>query len=119
MSDSYSAGSVGIGDLVTTLKIANQNMSQLIQAINAIFPRVTGSFTLSAAATTVVTQPGVTANSVILLQPSNAAAATLVGGTKSPYISAKTAGTSFTVATASGVAAAGTETFLYAIVNLG
>lgn len=119
MSDFYSAGSVGIGDLVTTLKIANQNMSQLIQAINAIFPRVTGTFTMAAAATTVVAQPNVTANCVILLQPANAAAATMVGSNKSPYISATTAGASFTIATASSAAAAGTETFLYSIVNLG
>ena len=74
---------------------------------------VVGSFTLSAAATTVVTNANVTSTSKIILVPTNAAAATLMGSAKALYISARTAGTSFTVATANAVAAAGTETFDY------
>lgn len=117
MSDIYSGGSVGIGDVVTTLKIANQNMSQLIQAILGVFPRVSGTFTLAATATTTVPQPAVTANSIIVSVPTNASAATLMGSNKSLYVSAKSVGANFTVSTASGAAAAGTETFSYYIVN--
>lgn len=72
-----------------------------------------GSFTLAAAATTVVNNANVTALCKIILVPTNAAAATLMGSNKALYISTRTAGTSFTVATASAAAAAGTETFDY------
>lgn len=75
-----------------------------------------GTFTFPAAISTVITDSRVAAESVITLIPTNAAAATLVGSSKSPYVSAKVAGVSFTVATASGVAASGTETFSYTIV---
>lgn len=74
-----------------------------------------GTFTAAAAATTVVTQAAITASSKVFLQATNAAAGTLMGGTRSLYISALTPGVSFTVATASGVAAAGTETFNYVV----
>lgn len=116
MSDQWTPGA-SLGDVVTTLKLANQNMSLLIQTIQAIFPRVTGTFTLDASVTTVVTETGIQADSIILLVAMNAAAGTLVGSTKSPYISARTVGTSFSVSTASGVAAAGTEQFSYVVVN--
>jgi hypothetical protein len=130
MSDAYTTGtgaqqgSSSNTDLVTTLQgiirqitAGNTQLATLTAAILSVFPRITGSFTLAAAATTVVAQTGVNATSKILLSPTNAAAATLMGSTKSLYISAKTVGASFTVATASGVAAAGTETFDYVIVN--
>ena len=108
---------VGLGDINTTLKNSNQNFSQLLQLLGALFPRTTGTFTLAAAATTTVTQPEVQSNSIIVPLPTNSAAATLMGSNKSLYVSAKTAGTSFTVATASGVAAAGTEQFQYYIIT--
>lgn len=104
---------VGIGDLNTQFKLSNQNFSQFIQIIQSIFPRTFGTFTFAAAATTTVTQPAVQANTVVFLVPANAAAATLVGSTRSPYVSSQTAGASFVVSTASGVAAAGTEQFAY------
>lgn len=113
MADMNYQSSVGLGDLVTVGKLSNQNMSQLIQAILGIFPRITGTVTLAAAATTTVPNTATAANTLIQLIPTNAAAATLVGGTKSPYVSARSPGVSFTIATASGVAAAGTETFSY------
>lgn len=72
-----------------------------------------GSFTLSAAATTTVNNANVNSTSKIILIPTNAAAATLMGSSKSLYISARTLKTSFAVTTADGVAAAGTETFEY------
>jgi hypothetical protein len=77
----------------------------------------TGSFTLGAAATTVVNNTNVTASSRIVCWPTNAAAALLMSGTKALYTSAKTASTSFTVATQDGTNAAGTETFDYIIFN--
>ena len=105
--------SAGVTDVVTQLQNIVRQLTALVQAITG---RVTfGSFTLSAAATTTITQPAVQSNSNIVPFPSNAAAATLMGSTKALSVSAKTAGTSFTVATASGVAAAGTETFTYIV----
>jgi len=118
--DTYGSRGTGasLGDQITVLKGTNEQLSQLVQVLQAIFPRVTGSFTLAAAATTTVTQPAIRANSIVL-QPvaTNAAAATLMGSTKSLYVSALTPGTSFTVATANGAAAAGTETFSYVVIN--
>lgn len=117
-------GSSGLGDIVTQLKgiisqlsTSNSNMLALIATLSAVFPRITGTFTLATSATTVVTQPAIQANSVVQLTPTNAAAATLMAGAKSLYISALTPGASFTVATADGTNAAGTETFSYSIFN--
>ena len=117
MSDSWQnqppSQSAGVTDVVTQL----QNIvSKLTALVNAISGRViSGTFTLTAAATTTITQPAVQSLSTITLVPTNVAAATLEGSAKSLYISAKVAGTSFTVATASGAAAAGTETYSYTI----
>lgn len=76
-----------------------------------------GTFTASAAATTTVNNSSVTASSQIFLFPTNAAAGTLMGAATAFYVSAKVAGTSFTVSTANGGAAAGTETFAYLMLN--
>jgi hypothetical protein len=104
-------------DILTAL----QNGVQAIQALNKTLqsenPFTLGTFTMSAAGSTVVSNPAVTAGSGIFLQATNATAATLVGSNKSPYVSATTAGVSFTVTTANGTAAAGSETFDYLIVN--
>lgn len=70
-----------------------------------------GSFTLSSANTKVVSETNISANSKVFLMPTNAAAATLMQSTKSLFVSAKSVGTSFTVATADGTNAAGTEAF--------
>jgi|WetSurMetagenome_2_1015567.scaffolds.fasta_scaffold54710_3 hypothetical protein len=72
-----------------------------------------GSFTLGAAATKVVNDANVGAASTVYIMPSNAAAATLMSGAKALYHSANNGGVSFTVATADGNNAAGTETFNY------
>jgi hypothetical protein len=53
-----------------------------------------------------------------MLFPTNSAAATLQGSAKSLYVSAKNAGASFVVTTASGASAAGGETLDYIIANL-
>lgn len=94
-------------------------LAALVAAVLAVFPAriFTGSFTLGAAAATVVANGNVLSTSIILCFPTNAAAGTLIGSAKSLYISAKSVGVSFTVTTASAAAAAGTETFSYIIVN--
>lgn len=77
-----------------------------------------GSFTLMVALTTTVLDAAVTGVSHILLTPTNADAATLVGSALSPYVSARNPGVSFDVALANGSAGAtGTETFNYEIVG--
>ncbi len=112
-----------IGGALTTIAVNGGNIAQLIgkliEALQTILPfgGSFGSVTLGAAATTTVTDANVKTNSFIGLMPTNAAAGTLVGSAKSPYISTRTANTSFVIATASGGAAAGTETFYYIIVN--
>ena len=75
------------------------------------------TFTCAAAAGTTVLDTSVQADSVIILMPTNAAAATLMSSTEALYVSARTADTSFVVTTADGGAAAGTETFAYMILN--
>ena len=102
----------GVSDVVTQLQGIVRQLSALVAAING---RVTyGTFTLAAAATTTIVQPAVKANSSINLTPTNAAAATLQGSAKALYYTI-VAGTSFTLHTASGANAAGTETFQYTI----
>jgi hypothetical protein len=80
---------------------------------------VRGTFTCANAATTTVSDQAaaVLTTSVITLMPTNAAAANLMNGAKSLYVSARTAATSFVVSTADASAAAGTETFEYIIHN--
>lgn len=87
------------------------------QAVQIVWERTTATrtFQLGAAATTVVADTEVHANCHIDIMPTNAAAATLMSGSKSLYVSARNAGTSFTVATADGTAAGGTENFTYRI----
>ncbi len=83
-----------------------------------IYGKFFGSFTMAAAATYVkadarVRMDGATNKSKIVLIPTNAAAATLQSGANVIYLSATTANTNFTVSTAGGGNAAGTETFDY------
>lgn len=104
-------------DMLTADKLRNQQIAAIVQALLGVFPRTFGTFTLAAAATTTVAEPSVKSNSFIQLLPANAAAATLIGSAKSPYVSVRTSGSGFTVATASGAAAAGTEIFNYWLVT--
>lgn len=126
MADPFSGSSnASVGDIVTQIKLGNQNLSgqfaALITALGSVFPQVAsitgGTFTCAASATTTVLEPLTAANSFILLMPTNAAAGTLMAGATSLYISARTANTSFAVSTANAGAAAGTETFGYLIVG--
>lgn len=107
-----------LDDVVTNLLSIAKNLGALIAQVQTTLPRVTGTFTFGAAATAVVPEPSVRSNSTITLIPTNASAATLVGSAKSPYVSARSVGVSFTVSTASGVAAASGESFTYQLQNL-
>lgn len=106
-------GSGSVTDAVTQLRAIARQLGAWVQAFNGRL--VSGSFTLSAAASTTVAQPSVAVTSYIWLTPTNADAATLMGSAASLYVSAKTASTSFAVATADGSSASGTETFDYII----
>lgn len=106
----------GLNDIATKLQTANQLMAKLVAILSTLFPRTQGTFTCSAAATTTVSEAVVNSNSFIMLMPTNAAAGTLIGSAKSVYVTPGSA--SFTVRTANGVAAAGTETFTYVVFNL-
>lgn len=100
----------------------NKNFAKLNEIIQAAFSPMsvhTGTFTLAAAATTTVSDSTVKATSIILFMPVTAAAGTVMGSAKSLYVSARTAGTSFVVATADGSSPSGTCTFAYLIVNTG
>jgi hypothetical protein len=99
----------------------NKNLADLTQVMRTAFPlhSATGSFTLDAAATTNVVETSIKADSMVIPMPTNAAAATLMGGDSSLYISSRTAGIGFSVTTADGGAAAGTETFEFLAVSIG
>jgi hypothetical protein len=100
-------------DLVTVQGNGVRYLGLLVQFLKQIFPQINGSFTMTATATLAVADTRVQANSIISLTPTNAAAGTLQGSAKALYISSVTAGVGFTVATASGGNAVGTETFKY------
>jgi hypothetical protein len=121
-----------IDDLVTVGNSLNKNIASLIQALiannttnaasivsalQAGLPVITGTFTCANNTNTVVTETRAAANSIIMIMPTNAAAGTLQASGEAVYLSARTAGASFTVKTAAGGAAAGTETFQYLMVN--
>jgi hypothetical protein len=99
----------------------NQNLGKLVEVFATKFAlsATTGTFTLGAAASTTVNDVNVKANSLILPIPNTAAAALIMGSTKSLWTSAKVAGTSFTVSTADGTAASGGQSFSYIILNAG
>lgn len=111
------SGGASLQDLATNGNNLNKILSLLVIAVQNAFPRITGTFMMGAASTKVVADVNVTSTSVIMLMPTNATAGTLVAGANAPYTSARTPGVSFTLTTAAGGAAAGTETFSYILVN--
>ena len=116
MADTTPIGGSG-QDINSTQQGGVRYLGQIARLLQAVLPRVTGTFTLGAAATTVVTDANLNANAVIMTPvPVNASAATLMGSAKSLYISAQAQG-QFTVATANAAAAAGTEQFKYIAYN--
>lgn len=110
-------GNINLEDVVTQLAMGVRATMQVNETLKAITRLSGGSFTMDAAATKAVSDTKVTANSRIILQATNSHAADLQAGAKALYISVKTAGTSFTVATQDGNAAVGDETFDYIIYN--
>lgn len=118
----YGGGQSGNDDGITALRAIVQNISALVQAFAGLQDAAgtVGSFTFAAAASVVVPNVTVRAGSKIFLTPENAAAGTLVGSNESPYIDPAdhVSGVSFTVRTAAGTAAAGTEVFSYRVVNV-
>lgn len=74
-----------------------------------------GTFTLDVAATTTILNANIDSTSQILIMPTNVAAAALMAGSKSLYLSARNLEEGFVMATANGTNPAGTETFSYEI----
>lgn len=107
----------GMQDLVTVQGSGVRYLGQLIQIFQQLFPRITGTFTMSASTSKAVADTRVQANSIISLQATNAAAGTLQGSAKSLYISNVSPGVGFTVTTANATNAAGTEIFSYFAFN--
>jgi hypothetical protein len=112
----YNTGdqSAGVTDVVTQLQGIVSQLTALVKAING--RNIYGSFTMPAAATLTINQTGVKSNSNILFIPLNTAASALQGSAKN-LIYTISAGTSFTVLTGNGAAAAGTEQFAYTILT--
>src|SRR5215469_5289861 len=100
-----------ITDVILQLQNIARQMGQWVQAFNGRI--VGGTFTLSNATTTTVTQTAIKANSIISLTPTNATAA-LTQRTQGIYHSANSVGASFSVSTQSG-SAVGSETFEYTV----
>jgi len=74
------------------------------------------NITMSASATTTINNSNASSPGKIILWPINASAATLVQGPHSPYVSSIVSGVSFTISTADGGSAAGTELFGYQMI---
>lgn len=99
-----------IGTPPTSLTTGAQTISFVYE------PSVTAkTFTATAAASTVVADTEVQANSHIVVTATNIAGANLMAGAKTFYVSARNAGVSFTLSTADGTSAAGTENFTYRV----
>ena len=99
----------------------NSNLGEIAKVLTTAFPlhSSSGSFTMAASATQTVVDATTKTSSVVLIMPTNAAAATLMAGAHSLYVSARTQGASFAVTTADGAASAGNEAFDYLIVSTG
>jgi hypothetical protein len=99
----------------------NQNMGKLVETFQTRFAlsSTTGTFNLAAAASTTVNDTNIKGNSLVIPLPNTAAAALIMGSSKSLYVSAKVAGTSFTVTTADGTAATGGQSFSYILLSVG
>jgi hypothetical protein len=103
-------------DLVSTQKSGVAYLGRILNVLQNIFPRITGTFTMTATATHTITDARLNANAVVWLQATNAAAGTLQGSAKSLYVQSVASG-SFVVATASAANAVGTETYSYTAFN--
>lgn len=113
--DGYGIDFGGVSDLVSTLKGVVENLGQIDQTLGQVFPRVNGTFTLSAATATVVTNASIASNSIVIPFATNATAA-LVVRTNGLFVSALTSGVSFSMSTQAGSATSG-GTFSYIVLN--
>ena len=113
LAQPWQAATTGPQDVVIQLQGIVQQLSNLVAATKLANALTFGTFTMTAGASTIVAQPAAQSNSVISINPTNAAAATLVR-VNGVFISAIVSGTSFTVSTDTG-SATGTETFNYLI----
>lgn len=104
-------------DIVTVQQSGVKYLGAIVQALLSVFPRLASTFTLAAAASTAVANTGVIVGTIVVPFPANAAAATLQSGANAIYVASVTPGVGFTVTTASGAAAAGTEIFNYVATN--
>lgn len=113
-SDDMASIGRAVVEAITELRKSIDTLTDLFGVV-----QTTGLFTMAAANTFAVLNPNAVAGSIILLQPVNAAAATLQSGASALYVNraATVAGTSFTVLTANAAAAVGTEQFAYALIN--
>lgn len=112
----YNSGdqAAGVTDVVNKLQGIISQLTALVAAING--RNLYGTFTMPAASSLVINNTGVKGNSTIIFAPLNASASALEGSAKS-LIYTISAGTSFTVLTGNGAAAAGTEQFNYIILT--
>lgn len=96
-----------------------QSISKLTETLSTALPfsGSMGSFTCTVAASIVVPNAFVTASSRIFLFPTSADAALRQAGADPLYLSSKSAGVSFTLATAAGGNCAVTDTYDYLVVN--
>jgi hypothetical protein len=106
-----------LAELVREANVSNRLLAQINETLKGLTRFKIGTFTAANATSTTVNDTAVTASSFIDLMETNAAAGTLQAGTNRFYVSARSAGTSFTVATAGGGSAAGTEQFTYIIIS--
>lgn len=121
IGDQANISGADINRIATNGGLIAQQLGNLINTLTGLLPfsGAFGTCTLSAAVSTVVNDSAVKATSRVFLFSANAAAGTLVGSAKSPYAAPAdfVVGTSFTVKTASGAAAAGGEVYFYLIAN--
>lgn len=104
-----------LDDVVVAGRDLNTGLRALTAALQAAFPRITGTATLANATTTVVVQPAVKANSLVLFSATNSSAALLMR-TQGLWHSANVAGASFSLSTQTGTAS-GVETVEYILVS--
>ena len=104
---------VNLAGEVAAMNAVATAMLSVGTAILSTFPQTRGTFTLANATVTVVTQPATKANSFVSFTPTNATGA-LTLRTQGLFLSALTAGVSFSLSTQSN-SALGTETFSYAV----
>lgn len=111
----------GQDDMLAQVAGHNANMASLTKVFSTRFAlsSFTGTFNMTATATITIPDTNVKSNSVIFFVPTNGAGAQLQGSAKQLYVSTRAPGTNFVAATGNAVAAAGTETFSYVILNVG